>query len=70
MGNFVFANYDLTILNCAPVTIGRMVLFGPRATLATASHPVDFQQRTGDIYEYAEPITIGEGAWLSAHVIV
>ena len=70
MGAFVFANYDLTILDCAPVTIGDMVLFGPRVTLATASHPVDFHQRTVDMFEYAEPITIGDGAWLGAHVIV
>ncbi|MFT4230999.1 MAG: sugar O-acetyltransferase [Microbacterium sp.] len=70
MGEFVFANYDLTILDCAPVTIGDMVLFGPRVTIATASHPVDFQQRTVDMFEYALPVTIGEGAWLGAHVIV
>ena len=70
MGEFVFANYDLTILDCAPVTIGDMVLFGPRVTLATASHPVDFRQRTVDMFEYAAPITIEEGAWLGAHVIV
>lgn len=70
MGEFCFANYDLTILDCAPVTIGDLVLFGPRVTIATASHPIDFQQRTADMYEYAQPITIGEGAWLGAHVIV
>lgn len=70
MGEFVFANYDLTILDCASVTIGDMVLFGPRVTLATASHPVDFRQRTVDMFEYAEPITIEEGAWLGAHVVV
>ncbi|MFT3799016.1 sugar O-acetyltransferase [Microbacterium sp.] len=70
MGKYVFANYDLTILDCAPVTIGDMVLFGPRVTIATASHPIDFHQRTVDMFEYAEPITIGEGAWLGAHVIV
>lgn len=70
MGEFVFANYDLTILDCASVTIGDMVLFGPRVTLATASHPVDFRQRTVDMFEYAAPITIEEGAWLGAHVVV
>ncbi|MFT4219265.1 MAG: sugar O-acetyltransferase [Microbacterium sp.] len=70
LGNGVFANYDLSILDVAPVTIGNMVLFGPRVTLSTASHPIDFQQRTGDVYEYAEPITIEDGAWLGAHVVV
>ncbi len=70
LGNGVFANYDLSILDCAPVTIGNMVLFGPRVTIATASHPLDYQQRVGDMYEYAEPITIEDGAWLGAHVVV
>lgn len=70
MGEYVFANYDLTILDCAPVTIGDLVLFGPRVTIATASHPVDFRQRTADMFEYAQPVTIGEGAWLGAHVVV
>lgn len=70
LGNGIFANYDLSILDCAPVTIGDMVLFGPRVTIATASHPLDFRQRTGDMFEYAQPITIEEGAWLGAHVVV
>lgn len=69
VGEGVFANYDLAILDCAPVTIGDGVLFGPRVTLATASHPIDFEQRIA-IYEYALPITIGPGAWLGAHVVV
>lgn len=69
-GDGVYANYDLSILDCAPVTIGDLVLFGPRVTLATASHPIDFRQRTDDMYEYAGPITIEDGAWLGAHVVV
>ncbi len=69
MGDMVFANYDLAILDCAPVTIGDGVLFGPRVTLATASHPIDFEQRIA-VFEYAEPITIEPGAWLGAHVVV
>ena len=52
MGNMVFANYDLTVLDCAPVTIGDAVLIGPRVTLATASHPIDFEQREGRVDRY------------------
>lgn len=70
MGSLVYANYDLAILDCAPVTIGDGVLFGPRVTLATASHPVDHRQRIVDLYEYAQPIRIEDGAWLGAHVVV
>lgn len=70
IGSGVYANYDLVVLDCAPVTIGNLVLFGPRVTIATASHPVDHGQRVVDLYEYAEPITIEDGAWLGAHVVV
>jgi len=70
MGSGVYANYDLAILDCAPVTIGDLVLFGPRVTIATASHPVDHGQRVVELYEYAQPIIIEDGAWLGAHVVV
>jgi acetyltransferase-like isoleucine patch superfamily enzyme len=67
LGEFVFANYDLTILDCAPVTIGDMVLFGPRVTLATASHPVDFRQRTVDMFEY---VIVGPGVTIGARSVI
>lgn len=70
IGSGVYANYDLAILDCAPVTVGDLVLFGPRVTIATASHPIDHDQRVVDLYEYARPITIADGAWLGAHVVV
>ena len=70
IGSGVYANYDLTVLDCAPVTIGDLVLFGPRVTIATASHPIDHGQRVVDLYEYARPVTIEDGAWLGAHVVV
>ncbi len=69
-GDFIFANYDLTILDCAPVTVGDRVLFGPGVTIATASHPLDFHQRAVEILEYAQPITIEEGAWIGARVVI
>ena len=69
-GDFIFANYDLTILDCAPVTVGDRVLFGPGVTIATASHPIDFHQRAVEILEYAQPITIEEGAWIGARVVI
>lgn len=70
VGTGVYANYDLTVLDCAPVTIGDLVLFGPRVTISTASHPVDHDQRVVDLYENALPVTIEDGVWLGAHVVV
>ena len=39
IGENFYSNYNCTILDCAPVTIGNNVLFGPNVSLFTAGHP-------------------------------
>jgi maltose O-acetyltransferase len=64
-----FLNFGTVILDCAPVSIGSDVQFGPRVQLLTAAHPLDPVQRAaGD--EYALPIVVEDGAWLGGGVIV
>lgn len=69
IGNNFYANYNCIILDCAPVTIGDNVLFGPNVSLFTASHPIHFEPRNSGL-EYAFPITIGNNVWLGGGVIV
>ena len=55
------ANFDCCILDCATVTIGDDVFFGPRVQIYTAGHPVVPRIR-GNFrsgLEFAKPITIG-----------
>ncbi|PLR75570.1 sugar O-acetyltransferase [Bacillus sp. V3-13] len=69
VGNNFFANYDAIILDCAKVTIGNDVLFGPRVKIYTANHVTEPKARAkGDVY--ALPVTIGNKVWLGANVIV
>ncbi|MER1278338.1 sugar O-acetyltransferase [Bacillus sp. C15(2022)] len=69
IGRNFFANYDAIILDCAKVTIGDDVLFGPRVGIYTANHVTDPEARVkGDVY--ALPVTIGDRVWLGANVIV
>jgi maltose O-acetyltransferase len=69
VGARTFINFDAVILDSALVTIGDDVQIGPGVRLATPTHPLDpVQRRTG--VEWAEPITIGDGAWLATGVIV
>jgi maltose O-acetyltransferase len=69
VGDNFFANYDAIILDCAKVTIGDDVLFGPRVGVYTANHVTDPEARAkGDVY--ALPVTIGDRVWLGANVIV
>ncbi|MFJ7977002.1 sugar O-acetyltransferase [Peribacillus sp. NPDC096379] len=69
VGDNFFANYDAIILDCAKVTIGNDVLFGPRVGIYTANHVTDPEARAkGDVY--ALPVTIGNKVWLGANVVV
>ena len=63
IGEDFFANFNLTILDEAPVRIGNNVFFGPGVSIYTACHPLDAaERRTGD--EWAEPVTIGNDVWI------
>lgn len=77
IGENFFANFNCTILDVCPVTIGDNVMFGPNVTIATPMHPLLAEERAiqkheDGIYdlEYAKPITIGNGVWLASGVIV
>lgn len=67
-GDF-FANYNLTVLDVAKVSIGRNVQCGPNVGLYTAGHPIHAASRNSG-YEYGRAITIGDNVWLGAGVIV
>jgi len=64
-----FANWGLVSLDVATVTIGDDVQIGPNVQLLTATHPVEPGPRR-DKWEAAEPIVIGDNAWLGGGVIV
>lgn len=69
VGADFYANYDCTLLDGAPITIGDYVLFGPKVGLYTSNHLFDATERElgGCI---AKPITIGSRCWLAASVTV
>lgn len=69
IGDRVFANFGLVILDPAPVTIGSDVQIGPNVQLLTATHPLDAATRRSG-WESAEPIVVGDGGWLGGGVIV
>lgn len=69
VGDNFYANYDCTILDGAPVTIGDDVLFGPKVGLYTSNHLFDARERQlgGCV---AKPIKVGSHCWLGANVSV
>lgn len=69
IGDNTYINFNLTVLDEAPVTIGSHVFIGPGCSLLTAVHPLDAQQRNKGI-EKALPITIGDNVWFGGNVTV
>lgn len=57
VGENFYANFNLVILDVAPVTIGDNVLLAPNVSLYTAGHPVHPDSRNSG-YEYGQPIVI------------
>lgn len=63
VGENFFANFNLTILDEAKVTIGNNAFIGPNVSLYTACHPLEAEDRNR-LIEWAEPITIGDSVWI------
>ncbi len=69
LGADFYANTDCIFLDVAPITIGDNVMFGPRVSLYTASHPIDSVIRSNGV-EFAKPIVIEDNVWLGGNVVV
>jgi len=63
VGENFFANFNLTILDEAPVIIGDNAFIGPNVSIYTACHPLDAQSRNTGV-EWAEPVKIGNNVWI------
>lgn len=68
-GEFVYANYNLTLVDDTHIYVGNEVMFGPNVTLATAGHPILPRLRKTGL-QYNLPIHIGNNCWLGAGVVV
>ncbi len=78
IGENTYANFNFTVLDCAPVNIGDNVFFGPNVSILTPMHPFCFDERNmykkedGSLAnrEYAKPITIGSNCWIAGNVTI
>lgn len=66
--NFV-GNYNLTILDEAPVNIGHRVFIGPNVSIYTITHALDPEQRAEGIMR-AKPVTISDDVWICGNVTI
>lgn len=68
-GKFSYANYNLTLVDDAPIYIGDYVKIGPNVTLSAGTHPIDPVSRKQQL-QYNKSIRIGNNVWLGAHTSV
>ena len=69
VGDGVFFNFNCTLLDVMPITIGHKVLIGPSVQMYTAMHPTNWQERASGL-EFAKPITIGDHVWIGGAAII
>ena len=78
IGQNCFMNFNFTVQDDAPVTIGNHCNFGPNVTIVTPLHPMLPEERRGVLCRdgktrylcYAKPVTIGNDCWFGANVVV
>jgi len=69
VGDGFLANYNVTILDIAPVVIGHHVMIGPNTLITTVGHPLDPAGRRKKLGQ-ASPVHIGNDVWLGGNVVV
>jgi maltose O-acetyltransferase len=78
IGSHCFINFNFTVQDDAPVTIGDWTRFGPNVTIVTPLHPMVAEERRGMVCSdgveryliYAKPVVIGNDCWFGANVVV
>lgn len=69
MGDGFLTNYNVTILDMAPVRIGNNVWLGPNVGLYAVAHPMEAAGRERRL-GIAKPITIGDNVWIGGNSVV
>ena len=69
VGERFFANFNFTVLDEAPVSIGDNAFIGPNVSIYTACHSTNVAERNSR-REWAEPVTIGHNVWIGGSVTI
>lgn len=69
LGDKVYANHNLTLVDDTHIYIGSHTLIGPNVIIATAGHPVLPQLREKE-YQFNMPVHIGKNCWIGAGAII
>lgn len=78
IGEGSYANFNFTILDTCPVTIGKHVFIGTGVSIVTPLHPLRYEERNPYISEkgyltdkeYGKPVTIKDNCWIASNVTI
>ncbi len=68
LGEWVFFNFNCTVLDVCKITIGDYCQFGSGVQILTPLHPLNAGLRREQ--EYGAPVTIGSDVWVGAGAII
>ena len=68
-GNYVYANFNLTMVDDTHIYVGDSTMFGPGVLVATAGHPILPELRE-KVYQFNMPVHIGKNCWIGAGAII
>lgn len=69
VGKDFLTNYNVTILDIAPVHIGDYCMIGPNTLISTVGHPLNPKGRRDKLAQ-AKPIHIGNDVWMGGNVTI
>jgi len=68
-GDFVYANFNLTLVDDGEIFVGDHTMIGPNVTIATACHPIESELRMKAL-QYNLPVHIGKNCWIASNVTI
>lgn len=68
-GEWVYANFNLTLVDDGHIYIGDHNMIGPNVTIATAGHPILPELREKEM-QYNVDVKIGRNVWIGAGAII
>lgn len=69
LGNYVYANFNLTLVDDGNIAIGDNVMFAPNVTVITATHPVLPTLREKGL-QFNADVKICNNVWIGAGAII
>lgn len=69
LGDYVYANFGLTLVDDASIYVGNNVMFAPNVVIATAGHPLNPTLREKG-YQYNQEVHIGNNVWIGANATI